>query len=217
MKPSINAGIAASLVSSIGFAAMDALTKQLVTTLSPAHLLLFRSAMILLLFVPLAAFFLGRDIFRTQAWAETLWRSLLFALTSALIVVSLRYLTLAETISIYFICPALTVLLAAWWLGEKVTLAAIAACAIGFVGIALIVQPFQSADQAGHTLTWAYALPVLAAVAGAVQDVLSRKLKDRASPSTLLIFGVLATAICGASLGGGEALTVPGRTESLLL
>ena len=38
---------------------MDALTKQLVVTLSPANVLLFRSIFILLIFLPLAAFGIG--------------------------------------------------------------------------------------------------------------------------------------------------------------
>lgn len=193
---------------------MDALTKQLVTTLSPAHVLLFRSAAILLLFVPLAMTALGTAIFKTDAKIETAWRSLLFCVTSALIVVALRYLTLAETISIFFICPAVTVLLGAWWLKEKLTLAAVAACVLGFVGVVLIVQPFQ---RTGSVVGWAFVLPVLAAISGAVQDVLSRKLAGRASPSTLLIYGVLATAIGGAALGVTDALTIPTQTESFLL
>lgn len=214
VKPSINAGIAASIVSSFGFAAMDALTKQMVTTLSPAYVLLFRSVAILLLFVPLAMMVLGTAIFKTEAKVETAWRSLLFCVTSALIVVALRYLTLAETISIFFICPAVTVLLGAWWLKEKLTIAAVAACVLGFVGVVLIVQPFQ---RNGTAVAWAFVLPVLAAISGAVQDVLSRKLARRASPSTLLIYGVFATAIGGAVLGATDALTMPTRTESLLL
>ena len=214
MKPSVNAGIAASIVSSFGFAAMDAFTKQLVVTLSPANVLLFRSLVILLLFTPLAAIFFGKAIFKTDAIAETLWRSLAFCLTSALIVISLQYLTLAETISIFFICPMLTILLAAWWLKEKLTPRAGLACALGFIGVVLIVQPFQ---RGGETVAWAFALPVLAAISGAAQDVLSRKLKGRASSSTLLIYGVLATAIGGAVLAIGSEPVLPTRDELLLL
>ena len=214
MKPSINAGIIASIISSIGFAAMDALTKQLVATLSPAHVLLYRSLVILMLFTPLAVWVYSKSIFKTEAKAETAWRSLAFALTSVLIVISLRHLTLAETISIFFICPMLTILLAAWWLDEKLTPRAGLACGLGFIGVVLIVQPFQ---RDGATAAWAFILPVLAACSGAVQDVLARKLKGRASPSTLLIYGVVATALGGALLAIGETPVIPAQHESWLL
>ena len=214
VKSTVNAGIAASIFSSVGFASMDALTKQLVATLAPANLLLFRSLFILLLFTPLALLLFGKAIFRTEARQETLWRSLAFFLTSALIVVSLRYLTLAETISIYFISPILTILLAAWWLKEKLTLGAGVACVLGFIGVVLIIQPFQ---RTGDTAMWAYVLPVLAAGTGAVTDVLSRKMKDRASPATLLIYGVFATAIGGAALAIGDVPALPAPRDLLLL
>ena len=193
---------------------MDALTKQLVATLSPAHVLLYRSLIILLLFTPLAVWVYGKAIFKTEAKAETAWRSLAFAMTSVLIVISLRHLTLAETISIFFICPLLTILLAAWWLGEKLTPRAGLACVLGFIGVVLIIQPFQ---RGGATASWAFALPVLAACLGAAQDVLARKLKGRASPSTLLVYGVFATALGGAALAIGETPTLPAQHESWLL
>ncbi len=193
---------------------MDALTKQLLATLSPAHVLLYRSLVILLLFTPLAVLLYGKGIFKTGAKVETAARSLAFAMTSVLIVISLRHLTLAETISIFFICPLLTILLAAWWLGEKLTPRSGFACLLGFIGVLLIIQPFQ---RSGATVSWAYALPVLAACLGAAQDVLARKLKGRASSSTLLIYGVFATALGGAALAIGETPILPAPHESWLL
>ena len=193
---------------------MDALTKLLVETLSPANVLLYRSLVILLLFAPLAVMIYGQSVFRTGAASGTLWRSLMFCVTNVLIVISLRYLTLAETISIYFLCPMLTILLAAWWLDEKLTPRAGIACVLGFIGVALIVQPFQ---RTGSAVTWAFILPLLAAGTGAVQDVLSRKLKGHASPSTLLIYGVIATAVGGAVLVAGDEVKLPTQAESLLL
>jgi len=200
-------GVWASVVSSLGFATMDAATKALVQTIHPSTALVLRT--VLLLGGTLAWVLLTRrrGTFTTTAVRGTVLRSFAFGLTSLLIVVSLKYLSLAETMAIYFLNPVLAVPLAAFLLREPAGRWAIPAALLGFTGVLFVMQP----GMAGIKL--AYLVPLAAACSGALHDVMSRQLKGHAAPLTLMIYGMLAALFWGVVTADWSAFAWPGGRE----
>lgn len=80
-------------------------------------------------------------LLRSRRLTLQIVRSLLLLSATVLNFVALRHLQLAETISIQFATPLLVALLAGPMLGERVEWRRLAAIAVGFVGVLLVVQP----------------------------------------------------------------------------
>ena len=203
MSSRIAGGVWASLLSSFGFATMDAATKALVQTTHPSTALVLRT--VLLLGGTLAWVLLSRrrGTFSTTAVGGTIIRSVAFGLTSLLVVISLKYLSLAETMAIYFLNPVLAVPLAAFLLREPAGRWAIPAAILGFTGVLFVMQP----TMAGVKL--AYLIPLGAAVSGAVHDVMSRQLKGRTAPLTLMIYGMIAALFWGVLTADWSVFKLP--------
>ncbi len=178
---------------------MDAISKYLVETVPVAWVLILRSVLIVVLIVAALLLMRRHDWFGSSARGVLILRSFVFGVTSVLVVVAFRHLPLAEAIALYFLSPIAIVFLAAWLLGEPITPRALFATAIGFIGVVLIVQP-----QSGGAI-WHYALPLGAAVTGAFQEVLVRRLRTTAHPSTIVLYGSLATVVASLTLLPFEA------------
>lgn len=190
---------------------MDAISKHLVETVPAVWVLILRSALIALLIIAALLLMRRHDWFSSSARGVLALRSLVFGVTSVLVVVAFRYLSLAEAIALYFLSPIAIVFLAAWLLGEPITRRALFATAIGFIGVVLIVQP-----QSGGA-TWHYALPLAAAVTGAFQEVLVRRLRATAHPSTIVLYGSLATIVASIGLVPFDAAPALSHRELGLL
>lgn len=184
-------GIVACLVASIGYATMDATTKLLVETVPAGWVLALRSAIVIAVVAAVFALTGRASLFRTGAWRLTTLRSFVFGLTSVLVVLAFTHLSLAETVAIYFLSPIFIVMLGAVILGEPLTRRAIVAAVVGFAGVVLIAQP------TGENFSWYYLVPIAAAVTGALQDVLARRLRGHSPPGTLLLYGQVATLLLG--------------------
>jgi drug/metabolite transporter (DMT)-like permease len=205
-------GIWASVVSSFGFAIMDASTKVLVQTMHPSFALMWRSFLLLGGTVAWVLIVRRQGAFSTTAPRGTLLRSMAFGLTSLLIVISITYLSLAETMAIYFLNPVLAVPLASFLLREPAGRWAVPATLLGFTGVLLVMQP----DMQGIKL--AYLIPLAAACSGALHDVMSRQLKGHASALTLMIYGMMASLFWGLVTADWGSFALPhGRDWGLLL
>lgn len=196
-------GVAASLLSSVGFASMDAITKLLLASMPVNGAVLLRTVMIVVLLLAALMFAGQLRLLATDAPVATALRSLAFCATSLLIVHALQRLGLAETIAIYFICPVVTVLMASALLGERITATAIGSALLGFAGVWLILRPGTARFE------WAYLLPLAAAFTGALQDILARRLRGHAHPVGLLAWAMVATLAASALLAAGEPLPMP--------
>lgn len=211
MNSRVAQGISTSVLSSVGFASMDALTKALVQTVSPSMTLVLRSLLLLAGTVTWVLVMRRRELFLTSAVRGTLLRSAAFGCTSLLIVISLKYLSLAETMAIYFLNPVIAVPLAALLLREPPGRYAIPAACIGFAGVACVIQPTIDGAK------WAYLIPLAAAFSGALHDVMSRQLKGRAQPLTLMIYGMVAALFWGMLTADWSSFAAPTPREWLLL
>ena len=125
-------------------------------------------------------------------------RSLLLFASTALNFLALRYLQLAETISIQFAAPLTVALLAGPLLGEWSSRARLAAIGVGFLGVLVIVRP---GTEAFHP---AVLLSLGTAVFSALYNLLTRKLAGVDSTGTQQFYAAGVATICIApfSIGG---------------
>jgi drug/metabolite transporter (DMT)-like permease len=97
---------------------------------------------------------------------------------------ALTMIPIAQVVSIEFTMPIWTALLAAWFLGERITLRKTLAIALGLVGVVVIVRPGLGGDNAGQLVM------VVAAMAFAIAIVLVKSL-TRTDPPVVIIFWML--------------------------
>lgn len=117
-------------------------------------------------------------------------RALLHIAGIAAVFVSLRYLPIAEAIAIAYVMPFLMLLLGHYVLHEEIGARRAWACAVGFLGTLMVVQP-TFAD-----VGWPAFLPLLVAVIFALFMLVTRQIARETDPVSLqAVNGVMATAL----------------------
>ncbi|MEM6479899.1 MAG: DMT family transporter [Pseudomonadota bacterium] len=189
----------------LGFCALiplsDALGKVLGATLPIAFIVLARVLVQFLLLTPLTlarneSLLPARDV----RWVIVI-RTILYITGIGLMFTSLRYLPLADAVAIAFVMPFIMLLLGHWYLQEEVGARRLIACAIGFCGTLMVVQP-SFAEVGAPAL-----LPLAVALIFAVFMLLTRQIAKKTDPIALqAMSGGLAVAILVPLLGLGSAL-----------
>jgi drug/metabolite transporter (DMT)-like permease len=105
-----------------------------------------------------------------------LLRTLLHITGISLMFTALLYLPLADAIAIAFVMPFIMLLLGYWFLGEEVGIRRLAACAVGFVGTLLVVQPAFS------DIGWPALLPLGVALIFALFMLVTRRIAGTTDP-----------------------------------
>lgn len=170
----------------------DALAKLLGAHVPLGQLVLVRFAVQAAVLVPVvlltrsgAALLVPWPLFRLIAL-----RSLLHIVGIGAMFSALRYLPLADALAIAFVMPFVMLLLGRFVLHEEVGPHRLAACAVGFGGTLLVIQPNFAAVGAPALL------PVLVAVVFALFMLVTRKIAKRIDPVTLqAISGLQAMAL----------------------
>lgn len=131
---------------------------------------------------------------------------------------SLRFLPLAETVAIAFVMPFILLLLGWLLMNEEVGWRRLLACAVGFAGTLLVIQP--SFAQVG----WPALLPVVVALAFALFMLVTRRIAKETDPVAMQgVSGVMAVvlmapvAIFGAMAGLPTLEFVPVPSGALWL
>ena len=123
----------------------DGLAKLLGESVSLGTLVLTRFAMQVALLTPImlwAMLRMGKGLrLDARLWWFTLARSALHIVGMWTMFASLQYLPLADTIAIAFVGPFILLLLGWALLGEQVGPHRLSACAVGFMGTLLVIQP----------------------------------------------------------------------------
>ena len=129
----------------------------------------------------------GWRILRTdQPWLH-LFRCAMLVTANLTFFTALAALSLAETTAIFFISPLLITLLGIPILGEKVGSLRLGAVVVGFIGVVIMTRPWQSGDA--RDIPFAiYLLPIIAAAAYAITQVLTRKLGSTTQASALAAY-----------------------------
>ena len=116
-------------------------------------------------------------------------RAVLVIVGTFLFVSGLAYLPLAEAIAIAFAGPLFITALAQPLLGERVGWRRWSAVITGFIGIIFIVRPGSAVVQ------WAVLLPLMASLAGALRDLLTRHLSGQENTVALLFYTTLGVIL----------------------
>jgi len=176
----------------LGFCLMipfaDAISKVLGATLPVIMIVLARFVSQTILLTPMV---LGkpRTIRRDQLGAITL-RAILQIVGISLMFFSLLYLPLADAIAIAFVMPFILLLLGWWVLGEEVGRLRLMACAVGFAGTLMVVQP--SFVDVG----WPAVMPIGVAIVYALFVLQTRRLAQDISAIELqAASGAIATLV----------------------
>ena len=166
----------------------DAVAKVLGQTVPIGQLVLIRFAVQAVLLVPLV--WATNRVWRMTprvAWL-TFVRTVLHILGIGTMVTALKYLPLADAIAIAFVMPFIMLILGKYALHEEVGSRRIIACAVGFAGTLLIVQP--SFVEVG----WPALLPVAVAFNFALFMLVTRHIAKETDPISLqAVSGVMAT------------------------
>ena len=124
----------------------------------------------------------------SRVWLQ-LGRALLLVGSTLLNFFALRYLQLAETVSIAFAMPLLVALLAGPLLGEWVGPRRLAAICVGFAGVLLVVRPGAAGFHPAMLLV------MLAVVFYALYGISTRVLAKCDSAATTLVYSSLPAAL----------------------
>ncbi|MEM6823817.1 MAG: DMT family transporter [Pseudomonadota bacterium] len=178
-------GILLLIVGMVCISINDMLVKRLSGDY-PLHQIVFvRSAIGLLLNLVILQFEGGFGLLRTSRPVLHLVRALLIVVANLAYFTALAVLTLATSNALFFIAPMLITLLSIPLLGEKVGPRRILAVVVGFVGVLFIVL---DAGAVGDVPPLALALPIVAALAYALMQILTRKLGASSTAAAMAIY-----------------------------
>jgi drug/metabolite transporter (DMT)-like permease len=182
------------LFAGLCFSTLDATAKYLVQDHSLFLVVWARYAGQMLVTTPIAVQRGGLGFWRSWHLRVQLVRSLCLVVATACFFGGLRFLPLAEGTAVSFLAPMIALLLAYPVLGERPTRARWAAAIGGFVGILILVRP------GGAVFHPATGLLLMAALANALYQLLTRKLPGDASHTTLFYSGLVGTVLLTAAL-----------------
>lgn len=177
----------------------DAMAKLLGPSVPLVQLLLIRFAVQTILLLPIV-WATGRSLAMTRrVMGLTALRTLFHIVGSATLFVALWLMPLADVIAITFVLPFIMLLLGRFILDEEVGPRRLAACAVGFIGTLLVIQP------SFVTVGWPALLPLGAALAFASYQLVSRQTaRDNEPLSLQATSGLIATAGLGLLLLAGS-------------
>lgn len=192
----VGRGIAFALVALALFSTQDAASKFLVETISPFQTTMMRfwafAAFALVLAVRKGSL---REALRSGYPLLQVLRGVFLVVDIWLFVESLKTVQLPEVQAITLIYPLVVTLAAVPVLGEKVGLFRISAVVVGFLGALVVVRP------GGVPLGWGVLEVVGSAVFYALYIVLTRKVSDRDSATTSMIYVGVVGLILGSAVG----------------
>lgn len=134
-------------------------------------------------------------------------RTVLHVAGVGLMFLSLRYLPLADAIAILFVMPFMILILGHYTLGEVVGRRRLSACAVGFAGTLMVIQP--SFVEVG----WAALLPIATALAFSLFMLVTRHVAREMDPirlqavtAVMASFALVPILIAGHMFGLPELL-----------
>lgn len=157
----------------------DALAKILGTEFPLIQLIAVRFAVQFLMFVPMALL-AGQILFPSRRiLGFTILRGLCHLAGLSMMFAALRVLPLADAVAIAFVMPFIILLLGRFVLAEEVGHRRLIACAVGFLGTLMVVQPSFAA------VGWAALLPLGVAVVFALFTLITRRMAKEIEPIAL--------------------------------
>lgn len=169
----------------------DAVMKLMSAELPLGELLFTRAAFGTLFLCVFLAWRRETGKLRVRNWRGQALRATCVVTGSYLFVGGLRFLPLADTLAITFAGPLFVTAMAPFLLGEQVGWRRWLAVGIGFAGVLIITRP------TGEGFHWLVLLPLGAALAGALRDIITRHICMTESSISILFVGAAATCLGG--------------------
>ncbi|MEM7526120.1 MAG: DMT family transporter [Pseudomonadota bacterium] len=116
-----------------------------------------------------------------------LLRGLLIVAANMLYYAAIVVMPLADATAIFYVAPLLITLLSVPFLGEQVGPRRLGACAVGFLGVVVMMRPWESGAADGVN-RWLLLLPVGSALAYASMQILTRRLGVSAPASAMAAY-----------------------------
>ena len=168
----------------------DASAKWLVESHSVVQVVSMRAAVVVSC---LTAFYAvrNRQVLRPGNLKMQLTRGSFACCSQYLFILGLSYVQLAEAAAAAYLGPVILTALAPFILGERVGIHRWSAVLLGFVGMLIMLRPFAEG------IAWAMLIPACSAVFGALRDLITRRMRGRGHPVTVLMYSNLITASVG--------------------
>ena len=171
----------------------DSIAKLLGGVVALSVLILIRFGVQAAILLPLVAM-AGKDLRLPQGMLVwTIVRTVLHIVGIGLMFSALRYLPLADALAIAFVMPFIMLLLGHFAMGEHVGLHRMLACAVGFVGTLLVIQPnfaevgYPALLPLGVALVFALFMMVTRKIAQAVDPIKLQAISGAQASIMLLI------------------------------
>jgi drug/metabolite transporter (DMT)-like permease len=171
------------------FPIMNGFVKLLAVTYDPKQIVWFRIIIHLVLVALVFTPRMGLDLFRTRQIGLQFVSSVMMLLSTLFFFSAVKYVGVAEAISISFVAPLAVVFLAWPLLGERITTMRVVAVAVGFVGVLVVIRPGSAVFQ------WASVLLLGSAICYAIYQIIIRRLAGVDHPATSIFYSVLLGAI----------------------
>lgn len=212
------AGIGLILLAVVAISINDMLIK-LLSGGYPLHQMVFIRSLIGISFsLMLVQLEGGWQILRTRTPGLHLIRCFAIVVANLTFFTALASLPLGDTTAIAFAAPLLITLLSIPMLGEKVGPLRIGAVISGFVGVVIMIQPWQSSAERDASLI-IYLLPLATALTYALNSVMTRMLGVASKASALAVY-VQATfilvSLCFFAVAGDGRYAQGLENESLI-
>ncbi len=190
-------GIGAAVAAIVALTAQDALIKSISTSYPLHEIVTVRACVALVLVALIVKWEGGLAVLTSGRPGLQALRGLLIVAANSMFFLGLAALPLAEAVAIFFIAPVLITALAAPVLGERIGVYRWTAVAIGFVGVTIMMRPGTAAFRPEAVL------PLGAALAYALMQMLTRRLGVTSKASALAFYIQLAFLFVGILVGLG--------------
>ena len=171
----------------------------------PLHEIVFvRAAVAMLFSLAVLRFEGGLRALRTRRPGAHIARALCMVVANMSFFGALAAIPLADATALFFVAPLFITLLSIPFLGERVGIRRFSAVAVGFVGVLVVLRPAGEFGQAVDRLI--LLLPVVAALAYAAMQILTRRLRASAPASAMAVYiqGTLIAVSIGFFVAAGD-------------
>ena len=138
-------------------------------------------------------FHLGKILFRTNRPKMMAYRSTLTFTVVVANFYAVSHLPLIEVTALQFSKPLFLIVLAAVFIGERIRIYRTSATIVGFIGILIILHPWDNAISGG--LKFAHVAALVAAFSMSVLAILSRIMTKDHNPATLVFYANAGTVL----------------------
>jgi len=195
----VTMGLALMLLSGLFSAVVDIFAKLAIATVPSAEITAARFAVQAICMLPVV---IWRKNLADLSWKQTFYhaiRGIIMTISMISFVATLKYMSVADAIAIFFVEPIILTILSSIFLGEAIGWRRYTACGVGFFGAILIIQP--SFQEVGFVAL----LPVVSAVCIAISAMMNRALAQREDPWVMQFqMGLWGLLFCAIILYIGE-------------